>query len=271
MELNNFTDNQSLIRKFYSLRAITIATYLGGPVAAGYLARQNFIRLGKENYGGYSLIIGILSTLFIIIGLFSIPEPIMNKIPNAVIPLFYTAIIYLLIEKLQGRELKEHKDSNGAFYSGWKAAGIGAVCLVFLLVFIAMAAFFAGDLSKTKADFDASAYDKEMAKFIENEKEALKVFNVIETSKPDYLIKEFGRDIVLWQENKEIVCRLNTIENLPQKLLDQNIKLIKYCDLRIQHHKILIKAISEQTDKYVSEIAKVGSAINQILKELKEK
>lgn len=269
MELSNFTDNESLTPKFYSLRAITIATFLGGPAAAGYLARQNFLVLGKENYGRYSLIIGILSTVLIIAGFFSIPAPVADKIPNTLIPLVYTTIIYVVIEKFQGRELKEHEERNGAFYSGWKAAGISAICFLFLLVFVAMAAFIAGDLSKTKADFDASTYDKEIAKFVENESQALKVFSMVETSKPDYLIREFSKDLVLWEENKGIVRRLNSIQNLPQKLLDQNAKLIKYCDLRIQHHKILIKAVSEQTDKYVPEIEKVGSEINQILKELK--
>lgn len=269
MELSNFTDDQSLTPRLYSQRAITIAIFLGGPLAAGYLAQQNFIMLGKENYGRYSLIIGILSTVLIVAGLFSIPESIIDKIPNAVIPLVYTAIIYPIIEKFQGKELKEHEDNGGAFYSGWKAAGISAVCFIFVLVFVAMAAFIAGDLSKTKANFDVSTYDKEIAKFVENEKEALKVFNVVETSKPDYLIREFSKDLVLWKENKGIVRRLNSIENLPQKLLDQNTKLIKYCDLRIQHHTILIKTISEQTDKYVPEIEKVGSEIDQILKELK--
>ncbi|GGH15012.1 hypothetical protein GCM10011418_16380 [Sphingobacterium alkalisoli] len=32
----------------YSQRAISIATYLGGPLAADILARQNFINLGEE-------------------------------------------------------------------------------------------------------------------------------------------------------------------------------------------------------------------------------
>jgi hypothetical protein len=92
---------------------------------------------------------------------------------------------------------------------------------------------------------------------------------VIETSNPDYLIKEFSKGVILWKENKEIVGRLNSIDNLPQELIEQNAKLLKYCDLRIHHNELIIKAISEDTDKYVSEIEQIGLEINEILKELK--
>lgn len=35
-------------KKLYSQKGISIATFFGGPLAAGYLIRQNFIALGKE-------------------------------------------------------------------------------------------------------------------------------------------------------------------------------------------------------------------------------
>ena len=67
------TENQDIKLRFYSQRAITIATYLGGPLAAGYLVRQNFINLGKKDYGKYALIIGIVLTLLIIAAVMAIP------------------------------------------------------------------------------------------------------------------------------------------------------------------------------------------------------
>ena len=256
-------------KKFYSQRAITIATYFGGPLAAGYLVKKNFEVLDQPDNAQKSLIIGIISTVLLFAGIFSIPEPIIDKIPQPVIPLIYTGIIYLIVERIQGENLKQHKESGGEFYSGWKAAGVGAIAMVILFVSIVTVAFFAGDLSNKTADFDTLTYDREVAKFVENENTAIAVFNVIETSKPDYLIKEFSKGVVLWKENKEIVERLNSIDNLPKELLEQNAKLLKYCDLRIHHNEIIIKAISENTDKYVSEIEKIGLKINEILKELK--
>lgn len=257
--------------KFYSQRAITIATYFGGPLAAGYLVKKNFEVLDQPDNAKKSLIIGIVSTILLFAGIFSIPEPIIDKIPQPLIPLIYTAIISLIVERIQGKILKHHKESGGEFYSGWKAAGVGAIAMVFLLAGIAIVAFFAGDFSNKTADFDTSTYDREVAKFVNNENNAIAVFKVIETSKPDYLIKEFSKGVVLWKENKEIVEKLNSIDKLPKELIEQNAKLLKYCELRIHHNEIIIKAISEDTDKYASEIEKVGLEINEILKELKQK
>ncbi len=254
-------------KKLFSQKAIAIATYFGGPAAAGYLLKKNYESHNQEDNGKKAFIIGIISTLLIFAGIFSIPEHIIDKIPNAVIPAIYTGIIYLIVEKIQGQWLKEHKESGGEFYSGWKATGIGAIFMVILLALIMGTAFIAGDLSKP--DFDTVTYDKEVAKFVENENTSLAVFNVINTAEPQYLIKEFSKGIVLWKENKEIINGLNSIDNLPPELLEQNKKLLKYCDLRIQHNEIIVKAISEDTDKYVSEIDRIGMEINNILEELK--
>lgn len=256
-------------KRFYSQRAIAIATYFGGPLAAGYLVKKNYETLGQPDNARKSLIIGIVSTILIFAGIFSIPEEIIDKIPNALIPLIYTGIIYLIVERVQGESLKNHKESGGEFYSGWKAAGVGAIAMLILAAGIALTAFIAGDLSNTQPNFDAATYDKEVAKFVDNENKSIAVFNVIETQTPDYLIKEFSKGIVMWKENKEIVHRLNLLENLPKKLKDQNTLLLKYCDLRIQHNEIILKAISEDTDKYVSEIERIGIEINKILEELK--
>lgn len=253
-------------KKLFSQKAIAIATYFGGPAAAGYLVKKNYESYNQEDNGKKAFLIGIISTLLIFAGIFSIPEHIIDKIPNVIIPAIYTGIIYLIVEKIQGKWLKEHKDSGGEFYSGWKATGIGAIFMVILLALIMGTAFIAGDLSQP--DFDTVTYDKEVARFVENENTSLAVFNVINTAEPQYLIKEFSKGTVLWKENKEIINGLNSIENLPAELLEQNKKLLEYCDLRIQHNEIIVKAISEDTDKYVSEIDRIGMEINNILEEL---
>ena len=99
-------------KKLYSQRAIGIATYFGGPLAAGILIRKNFINLNKERQGLNALIIGIISTFILFAGIFSIPENIIDKIPNALIPLVYTGIIYLIVEAIQGKDLKEFKENK---------------------------------------------------------------------------------------------------------------------------------------------------------------
>ena len=89
-------------KKFYSQRAITIATFFGGPLAAGYLIKKNYEALSEPDIAKRSHIIGITSTIILFGGLYSLPEKIIDNIPNTIIPILYSAVIYLIVEKLQG-------------------------------------------------------------------------------------------------------------------------------------------------------------------------
>lgn len=71
--------------KLYSQNAISVATFFGGPLAAGFLARQNFISLGKKESAKNSLIIGIVSTVLLFAAIFSVPDELINKVPRFVI------------------------------------------------------------------------------------------------------------------------------------------------------------------------------------------
>jgi len=161
-------------KKLYSQKAIGIATFFGGPMAAGYLVKKNYQALGQESYAKKAFLIGIVSTLLLFAGIFSIPESIIDKIPNAIIPAIYTGIIYLIVEKLQGQNLKEHLEYGREFNSAWKAAGIGAISMTILLLFIATTAFIAADLSKTEPNSDIAVTDIDFDSFFDNKETAVK-------------------------------------------------------------------------------------------------
>lgn len=126
----------------YSQRAILVATFFGGPMAAGILARQNFINLGDEKRGNQAFYIGIIATVLVFGLLFSLPQEWIEKIPRLAIPTVYMGIIYFLIQKFQGNELEHHKENQAPFYSLWKAFGIGLLCLLAMFVALFLYAFF---------------------------------------------------------------------------------------------------------------------------------
>jgi len=259
----NQETNQEKTFHLYSQRVISIATYFGGPLAAGILARQNFINLGKEQLGKNALIIGILSTILLFVGIFSVPDHIMDKIPNAVIPLVYTGIIYLILEKFQGSELKEHKENNRPFYSAWKATGIGAVCMLILLGGIFGYAFLSPD------DFDTKKYDNGIAKFNKNEEKALLLFSIIETNNPDKIIEHIDNvGLPAWQENLKLLDDLDNIEGLYDQLKNQNEILRQYSKLRIEAFELIKKSVKEDSNKYGREIEELNRQIDEILKKL---
>lgn len=255
-------------RKFYSKKAITIATYFGGPLAAGYLIKKNYQSLNQPDKGSLSIKLGIISTLILFSGIFMIPEELIDQIPNALIPAVYTIIIYFIVSKTQGQYLKEHKETGGDFYSGWNAAGVGFISLLIIVAFIFLSSFVIETLTTKQPEFDAVAYDKGVAEFIENETIALAVFNRIETDEPEQLINELNDGIIIWNNNKLIVNKLNQIENLPERLLIQNDKLFRYCELRIEYNKLYIKALTEEIEIYKHKIDKLSRKINELIDSL---
>lgn len=127
-------------RKIFTNKAIIVATFFGGPLAAGFLISRNYKAFENDDAARNSVFIGILSTILLFAGIFMIPEHIFEKIPQALFPGIYTAIIAWLVEKLQGKKIKEFLESNGQKASNWQATGYGlsgmTIIIGTILVFI---------------------------------------------------------------------------------------------------------------------------------------
>jgi len=253
-------ENNTKSLKFYSQKAIGFATFIGGPLAAGYLIRENYLSLDKPNEGKKSLIIGIISTVLLFTGIFMIPESILDKVPNYILPMIYIGVIYLIVEKIHGKILNEHKENGNEFYSVWKAIGIGFISLIMLLI---------GIFGYVYLFLNEEEYDTEIAEFTINETESLVFYDHLDTETKNSLLKELdGNTIPKWEENIEIIKKLNGIENLSYDLLEQNIILLKYSELRLKAFKLFKKAISEDTDKYFQELEQVHLEIGKQLEKL---
>ena len=122
--------------RIYTNKIISIATFFGGPLAAGFLIGYNFKILGDSENQRYSIIIGIISTLVFFELLFLVPDKIMNSIPNAMIPSLCTAIIYFIVHKIQDDKINEAIKNGVQKASGWKAVGIGLLCSIFIVGYI---------------------------------------------------------------------------------------------------------------------------------------
>ncbi|MGE4287547.1 MAG: hypothetical protein AB7E36_02570 [Salinivirgaceae bacterium] len=127
--------------KVFTNKAISVATFFGGPIAAGLLMAKNFKAFGNETAARNSVFWGIISTALLFAGLFSIPEPIVDQIPNSLIPGIYTLIIALLVEKLQGQQIKEFIAVEGTKASNWLAARYGLLGLLIMGALIGIMIF----------------------------------------------------------------------------------------------------------------------------------
>ncbi len=258
----NKEDNTKDI-KLYSSKAISGATFLGGPLAAGYLIRENFKALDKPKEGQNALIIGIVSTLLLFGGIFMIPENIIDKIPQQLIPIVYTAIIWGIVEWKQGDILKTHKENGNSFFSGWRAAGVGFISLLLLGIGIFGYAFLSTDNELYEK------YDTQMAKFSKNEAETLVFYENLKTESNYSLVKELDNNAIpRWKENIEIIKKTNKYENLPSELINQNEILLKYSELRVQAFELLRKTIVEDTDIYSKQLEQIHAQIDNELEKL---
>ena len=122
--------------KIFTNKAISIATFFGGPLAAGLLISKNFKVFGNENAARNSIFIGIISTILLFTGGFLIPENIVVKSLQALIPTIYTALVYFLVEKLQGQKIRDFLANNGRTAPNLQAVGYGLLGFLIIVSFI---------------------------------------------------------------------------------------------------------------------------------------
>lgn len=130
--------------KVYKERFITVATFFGGPLAAGYLMAENFKVFNESQKVAPTYIISILATIVMFAISFMIPDDV--NFPNQIIPLTYTGIVYLLIRRFQAQNLENHIKNGGELYSGWRVFGISILVLAITVVPIFALVFIFGDL-----------------------------------------------------------------------------------------------------------------------------
>lgn len=262
-EIVKNTENATKEIQLYSSRAIAGATYLGGPLAAGYMIAENFRVLNQPSQGKTALILGIISTLLLFIVLISLPEHVINRIPNALIPVVYTAIIWSIVEQKQGKILADHKKNGNAFYSGWRAAGIGFVSLLILSACIIGYVF----LSTDTASFEQ--YDSEIAIFIANEEATMTFYEHIDTESTFNLLQELKNTVIpKWKDNIDIIKRLDQQAELPEELAEQNKLLLKYAELRLETFELFQIAIADGSDLYNEELDRLHSEIDETVTQM---
>ena len=265
MDVKEASSKESTIPTLYSQKGISIATFLGAPLAACFLIRKNYIELQNKKAGDIALVIGILSTLFIFVGLFFVPENIIDFIPNQIIPLIYTGIIYLMVEKYQGKELKAYEEQGRKFISNWKAFTIG------ILTAVIIALPFLGILYMEANDPVINEYNTQFDEFIENENIAYRFYDNLQQRPTNQLLDELNNVTVpAWNNNKIILDSLDQIEGISADLLTRDQLLREYCDLNIDKLKIIKKALIINTAIYDDQINKMNIEIAEKMKTIED-
>ena len=117
----------------HTQKNIVAATFLGGPLAGGYLISRNFRILGNDDASEHSLLIAIIAAVLIFGNLVVLlPE----NFPLIAIPIVSAAIVFYLVRSYQAQQIKEHlKKGDQKASPLWKAVGVGLIALVLSLQF----------------------------------------------------------------------------------------------------------------------------------------
>lgn len=110
-------------KKVFNVNQIEAACVIGSPLLAGILIALNYKSFEERQKGIAWIIIGILWTA-VIIGLAMLIPENLAKSSRMFIPILNGAILYPIINKLQGDQIKAHFDNNGEKGSNWVLAGL---------------------------------------------------------------------------------------------------------------------------------------------------
>ncbi|MFO7722578.1 MAG: hypothetical protein R6V49_05065 [Bacteroidales bacterium] len=250
--------------KLYTLKAITIATFFGGPLAAGILFRHNLAALDRKKAALNALFTGIMVTIALYLLIFSLPEHIMDAVPGYLLPALYTPLIFWIASRMMKDKLDEHTSNQGLFFSAWRAAGIGLICLVVIAAGLVGYAY----VDENPKGFDEAAYMEKVSFFTSNEQEALQPYMLLEIAGDDVIIQEFRLGLALWEENRMVVEQMSAMKNLPGRYRDLNKQLMEYVELRVEHYSLIIKALEKNTDQYDQKLNDLDIRIEKLIKKL---
>jgi hypothetical protein len=122
--------------RLYSPHHVLIATAIGGPFAGAFLVSANYRQLAEPRASNTAIAVGVFATASLLIIGWFLPA---NSL-GPVVVVAYAFAAQALATKLQGQAVAAHTSSGGLTQSRWRAAGIGAVSLAGMVLFIALAA-----------------------------------------------------------------------------------------------------------------------------------
>lgn len=185
-------------KKVFGTGAISLATFLGGPLAGGFVMAKNFRLFGQPRAALNAVFLGIITTILLFLALLYLPEGIFDKIPNAIIPAIYTGVIGILADRMQGPAIRKLMEEGAVKASNWIAAGYGFIGLVIYGALIAVAIFavpFAGYPKNMQIDENITLY-------YSGDVEDMQVLRVSEAIKSSRFMEgSAGADIFLKEED----------------------------------------------------------------------
>ena len=122
----------TIANKVHKESAIQIATFLGGPLVAGYLIAENFKQLGEPEKVKKTWLWSILGFIAIMVLAFMVPQ----SVPAVVFTVTYTGVAAFIVKKYQSSQIKAHLEAGGGLYSTKRAVFTGIIGAIVLIAVV---------------------------------------------------------------------------------------------------------------------------------------
>ncbi|MCF8372564.1 MAG: hypothetical protein K9H64_13120 [Bacteroidales bacterium] len=129
----------------YTWKAISVATFFGGPITAGFLIGKNFKTFGKKDESKNSIFLGALIQILLFGAIYFTPDAYWGKLYYVILPAIYTVLAALLVKRLQGKQIEETLKKKGTVASLPHIAGYTLIGILLNGIFIAQLIFGTSD------------------------------------------------------------------------------------------------------------------------------
>lgn len=246
-------DNRIPVGKIFKDKTFWVGTFLGGPLAAGYLFAENFKTLGQPEKVKPTWTITIISTIVIFGGIFLIPENI--NIPNQIIPITYCVIAFSLFKHYQEEKANQHINAGGMVHSWWRVIGVGLISLLISVLPLLTFAYIATSIED--AQITRKSYGLTVQHEIDFNKENIseqEVDNIAQGFTETGFFDDSVAKYVYLDKNEN---KYEVFIFVMERMLDDNQALQPFVDLRTQMdeylpgHTIEFKLVVDYLDNVV--------------------
>jgi hypothetical protein len=120
----------------YTSRQIFVASFLGSPVAAAWIAAANLRALAQPQKARQVMYWGVAATAVALGIAFALPA----RTPGTFLPLAYSIAFRVFAGHQFGKDVRDHLNAGGAKGSWWRVIGIGLAMMlaVFACIFLVL-------------------------------------------------------------------------------------------------------------------------------------
>lgn len=162
MEQEATVDYQSRTKKIYKEREIWVGTLLGGTLAAGYMAAENYRAFGETDKARRTWVVTAAATAFIFYVSFF--APYIDRLPSQLFSLVCAGFVIALVQVYQGERIRAHVRGGGEIQNWWKTVGVSiagsavTVALMFGIAYVVSVVQEYNVVSKTYGKMQHTVY-----------------------------------------------------------------------------------------------------------------